>query len=278
MVDLCITTDYARDTGDPSPYLERVAAAGFSHIHWCHQWNTDFIYSNPEIVQIGIWLKTFGLRLLDLHGSTGPEKNWASPKDYERLAGVELVRNRIEMTARLGGAVVVMHIPAGAVGTPLKRSLDELEPWARRLGIRLALENGDFPAIRSLFEAYGPDYVGLCYDAGHGNLTPAGLDQLACLKNRLHAVHLHDNDGSGDQHNLPFSGTIDWARLCRILAESAYTNPVSLEVSMRCAGIPDEADFLARAREAGTRLTMMIGPKNEARTFKAGDARKAGQA
>ena len=67
-------------------------------------------------------------------------------------------------------------------------------------------------------------------------------------------------------------------RASAILAESAYTNPVSLEVSMRCAGIPDEADFLARAREAGTRLTMMIGPKNEARTFKAGDARKAGQA
>jgi sugar phosphate isomerase/epimerase len=49
--------------------------------------------------------------LLDLHGSIGPEKNWASQREYERLAGVELVQNRIEMTAQLGGKVIVMHVP-----------------------------------------------------------------------------------------------------------------------------------------------------------------------
>ena len=42
---LSITTDYAKDVGDPSPYLRSIAEAGFSHLHWCHQWNTDFLYA-----------------------------------------------------------------------------------------------------------------------------------------------------------------------------------------------------------------------------------------
>ncbi|KKN76715.1 hypothetical protein LCGC14_0366860, partial [marine sediment metagenome] len=40
------------------------------------------------------------------------------------------------------------------------------------------------------------------------------------------------NDGSGDQHNLPFSGTVDWPRLVRTIAESSYVKPLSLEVTM----------------------------------------------
>ncbi len=30
---LSITPDYVESTGDPQPYLERIAAAGFTHIH-----------------------------------------------------------------------------------------------------------------------------------------------------------------------------------------------------------------------------------------------------
>ena len=76
---LSITTDYANiDKGNPSPYLRRIADAGFTHIHWCHHWNTDIVYSCPEIEQISRWLDEYGLELLDLHASVGPEKNWFS--------------------------------------------------------------------------------------------------------------------------------------------------------------------------------------------------------
>jgi len=74
-MDLSITTDYAADTGSPEPYLRRIADADFSHIHWCHHWDTDFLYSRWEIDQIRHWLQDFGLRLLDLHASAGREKN-----------------------------------------------------------------------------------------------------------------------------------------------------------------------------------------------------------
>jgi sugar phosphate isomerase/epimerase len=106
---LSITTDYFNDSGNPAPYLRRIAEAGFSHIHWCHHWRSDFLYSDAEIDQISKWLQEFGLQLNDLHGSEGMEKSWVSAQEYRRLAGVELVKNRIYMAAKLGGDVVIMH-------------------------------------------------------------------------------------------------------------------------------------------------------------------------
>jgi len=256
---LSITTDYAQDTGDPEPYLRRIAEAGFSHIHWCHQWNTDFAYSRWEIAQIEKWLAEYSLRLLDLHGSAGKEKDWAAPQEYRRLAGVELVRNRIEMTARLASDVVIMHVPADPESAEVRRSLDELEPVAKAHAVRIAIENGSFAAISRLLAEYRPEYVGLCYDCGHGNIgDAAGLDHLEALKDRLISVHLHDNDGSGDQHRLLFTATVDWPRLARVIAHSAYAKCVSMELSMRREGIDDETEFLRRAYESGTAFARMI--------------------
>jgi len=255
---LSITTDYAKDTGDPSPYLKRIADAGFSHIHWCHQWDTDFLYSRWEIEQIRNWLKDYGLQLLDLHGSAGSEKNWTSSQEYQRLAGIELVRNRIEMTAYLSADVTIMHVPGDPYSIPVRKSLDELETFARERNVRIALENGNFEAIQNLLSEYDPEYIGLCYDSGHGNMKDGGLDHLESLKDRLISVHLHDNDGTGDQHKLMFLGTVDWKRLARVMAESAYTKCVSMEVSMRLSGIEDEGAFLAKAFETGMRFSSMI--------------------
>lgn len=256
---LSVTTDYMKDKGDPSPYLRRIADAGFTHVHWCHQWCTDFLYSRSEIEQIGRWLAEYGLRLLDLHASAGSEKNWASPREYERQAGVELVQNRIEMTARLGGDVAIMHVPDEPGSDPLRRSLDELEHVARDHGVRIAIENGVFAAIRQVLSERDPAYVGLCYDCGHGNLGDGkGLSHLESLKHRLISVHLHDNDGTRDQHNPLFSGTVDWPRLARIMAQSAYTKCVSMEVTLPNSGIEDETEFLALAYKTGTRFSQMI--------------------
>jgi len=265
---LSMTSDYAADTGCPAPYLVRIARAGFTHVHWCHHWSTDFLYADSEIDQVARWLAEFGLGLTDLHASAGQEKGWASQREYERLAGVELVANRIEMTARLGADAIVLHLPAcpeapeaqGAYRDCVWASLDALRARAEACGVRIAIENGHFAEIRRVLDRYDEGYVGLCYDCGHGNMIPDGLDQLDALKHRLIAVHLHDNNGREDQHKIPFTGTVDWRRLMRIIAESAYDKWLSLEVSLRNTGIQDEAHFLARSYDAGAKLTEMLQP------------------
>ncbi|MBN1515079.1 sugar phosphate isomerase/epimerase, partial [Candidatus Sumerlaeota bacterium] len=106
---------------------------------------------------------------------------------------------------------------------------------------------------------YGPELLGLCYDAGHGNIGEGrGLTHLEKVKHRLLSIHLHDNDGNGDQHNFVFSGTVEWTRLARIIAESSYTKCVSMEVSIRNSGISDEQAFLERAFQSGELFSQMI--------------------
>ena len=111
-MQLGINTDYLHSTGSPEKYLRLAAEAGFTHIHWCHQWNTDFLYSSHEIGQIGQWLKTYGLQLQDIHASAGMEKAWYGLDEYIRRSGVELIINRIEMFDRLGGTGgLALHTP-----------------------------------------------------------------------------------------------------------------------------------------------------------------------
>lgn len=264
---LSMTTDYFTSTGCPEPYLQRIADAGYTHVHWCHQWNTDFLYDDCEIDQIAAWLRDCHLALTDLHASMGKEKNWGSVRKYERLAGVELVRNRIRMTSELGSDVIIMHLPnlkepttRQATWDSLRKSLDALAPYARQHSVRIAIENGDFEEIDPVLAMYPPDYLGLCYDCGHGNMRPDGLNRLDRLKDRLISVHLHDNDGTADQHNLPFwdGGTVDWRRLASILAKSGYLKWVNMESTMKNSGMTDEPAWLAKGVEAGTRLSTMI--------------------
>lgn len=272
---LSITSDYFQSYGDPQPYLKRIADAGFTHVHWCHHWNTDFLYSQPEIHQISRWFKDYDLRLLNLHASQGVEKFWCSFTEYQRQAGVELLKNRIEMASQLGSDVVIVHVPTSTeiesrekILEPVRRSLDELAPYAKKLNVRIAVENmesDDFGVLTALMNEYDESLLGLCYDSGHGNIDGRGLDNLEKAKERLIALHLHDNDGMNDQHIIPFAGTVDWPRLAGIIADSSYAECINLEVIIHETGLKDENEFLLQAHAAGERLTGLVADfKNSA--------------
>ena len=264
---LSMTTDFQSSEGCPRGALEAIARAGFSHVHWCHHWNDDFLYGRAEIEQIAAWFKEYRLALRDLHASAGKEKNWISLRPHERQAGVELVVNRMEMAARLGSDVIILHAqlpdsenePFQAHWRAAATSLDELLPAARRCGVRIAIENGRCELVARLLDAHGPDFLGLCYDCGHGNIEgAAGLDWLDKLKGRLISVHLHDNDGRADQHRIPFTGTVDWPRLAGLIARSAYRKGVNCEATMANDGIADPAQWLAQAHQACDKFQRMI--------------------
>jgi len=264
---LALTSDFRIATGNPEPALRAIAEAGFSHVMWCHQWDTDFLYSCWEMRQLRRWLRQFGLQVVDVHASAGREKQFNSLLEYERRAGVELMKNRIALAAYLESDVVVIHIPEGLPTTAdprwaqTFRSLDVLLPFARRHEVRIAIENNPRTGLIDLQEVlrrYPTPDMGLCYDAGHGNLEKCALEKLDALKDRILAVHLHDNDGTSDLHQLPFQGTVPWVRVMGLLAASSYRKCVSLEVVIQNTGFTDDQAFLTKARETGERLTAML--------------------
>jgi sugar phosphate isomerase/epimerase len=271
---LSITADYLTSEGCPEPYLRRIADAGFSHVHWAYHWHTDFIYSSYEVDRIKAWLKEYGLELLDLHASDGIEKKYYSLREYERLAGVALVKNRINMAARLNSGVVILHVPGEPseetqkilFRSQLRKSLDALQVHAGKQGVKIALENlnkSNFLHIQKLFSEYSPEFLGFCYDSGHGNLYDKAFTDLEAVKDRLISIHLHDNDGLSDQHKPLFSGTVDWMGLAAVMARSAYQRCVSMELMTANVEFDSEELFLKNAFQDGLRFAERLASEQE---------------
>lgn len=90
----------------------------------------------------------------------------------------------------------------------------------------------------------GPN-LALCLDTGHANMNgqkPPAFAQAA--GSRLHALHIADNDGHGDQHLLPYSrGNVDWPATLAALRSIGFDGPFNFEV-------PGEANAPLSAREA----------------------------
>ena len=268
VLQLSITTDYFKDTGNPEPYLKKISEAGFTHVHWCHEWNTDFIYSESEINKIITWLEKYNLKVLDLHASEGKENNWLSKDESCRTAGVELIKNRIYMANKLSCEVIILHFKREPSNKSekqeywdiLHKSLNKLKPYAQKHNVKIALENysnEDYKEIKKLFSEYDSNFLGLCYDSGHGNIGN-GLKNFEKLKDRLISIHLHDNDGKTDQHKLLFSGTIDWNKLAKILAKSSYKKCISMEIRTINSNISNEAIFLSKAYATGLKFSKLI--------------------
>lgn len=278
-----VNTDIENDKGYPFGVFRQIADAGFTHIHWGHQWNTDFIYTSSEIAEIKKHLNIFGLSLSDTHASSGVEKCWYSPLEHERLAGVELVKNRIFMTAVLGGDAVVLHpfvlykreLLPGFREQGLK-SLGEIEGFARSCGVRIALENlfqADASGIRDrelenidtleyFFARFSSDYLGFCWDIGHsillGEQSFMRCEKLA--KERLAVMHLNDNRGDFDQHSAPFTWYSRWTWIAEIIASSPYPpdKPVLIEVDVNKNPDYSLVEFLKVNFAAGEKFSRLV--------------------
>lgn len=88
--------------------------------------------------------------------------------------------------------------------------------------------------------------IGVCLDVGHWHSFAGGharrnLEQwLRTLAPTLTHLHLHDNDGSFDQHLGPGMGTIPWPSLFSLLADLRLSPTITFE--------PHDPDSRARIR------------------------------
>lgn len=308
--NVAMTTDFAgesKSTDEIFETLKKIADAGFSYIHWCHEWDSDYTYSKEEMDQIHNWMNDLGLSCKGVHATEGSRRNimkpnhfhyrfkkqnrrdYTSENEYNRRAGVELIRNRVQMAEILGTDAIVLHMQL-----PYKsfeadgefrecyyrqvfKSFDELENECRRRHVRICIENmlgtpdsHQIEQFDRMFERYSLEFVAFTYDCGHGNVTEAGSFELVKrYQDRLYMMHLHDNHGLHseecwedavlmgrcDEHRNPFTGNIDFEELAKIIAGSPYELPIVLEVAKKD---DDEKEFLEESLAAGKRITKMI--------------------
>ena len=104
--------------------------------------------------------------------------------------------------------------------------LDSLAPIAKELGITICIENlyegigghiveGPCCDARKAVERidrfndiYHGEVLGFCFDTGHANLVGIDFERfITMLDYRLKVLHIHDNDGIADLHQIPFTFT-----------------------------------------------------------------------
>ena len=65
MIELGFASDFGGQSTKLSEIregLRRISEAGFTHVHWCHEWDGDYLYAPSEMLQIKSWFDTFGLK------------------------------------------------------------------------------------------------------------------------------------------------------------------------------------------------------------------------
>ena len=97
------------------------------------------------------------------------------------------------------------------------------------------------------YDALDPEWFVVCLDLGHcGLIGEEAYKAIRTLgKNRLKALHVHDNNYCDDTHTLPYMGLLDWDGILKALADIAYEGEFTFEADNFLNRIPD--DFLPAA-------------------------------
>ena len=143
-----------------------------------------------------------------------------------------------------------------------------LIPSAKKYGVKICLENvftlfngrivesvcthADDVCylIDTLNAEAGEEVFGFCYDVGHANITgKVHRDYLNALGKRLTVLHIHDNDGIGDKHLIPYTQTVDlwgdklgtdWEGFLAGLRDIGYEGALSFETFRASKHFPKE--------------------------------------
>ncbi|WP_436903452.1 sugar phosphate isomerase/epimerase family protein [Halovenus halobia] len=156
-----------------------------------------------------------------------PFRDW-NPASYDetvRQDSVERVKRTLDDAAAAGATGVVVH--GGAVPRRYPewvrddaresavRSLAECAEYAQLVGVPLCIENQPIDeqkrryttsptALAEMVDTVDvpPQYLGVTLDVGHAKVNDhdwrAFVDEFG---SRIRVCHLHDNDGTADQHN-----------------------------------------------------------------------------
>ena len=217
----------------PEQSIIAIKNAGFDgvFIQW---YDKDWDYSQQQQVDL---CKKLGLKIEFAHlGYQNMNEIWKESELGENLMNqyiddlYECKKNDIKM--------VVIHLQSkfdapepNEIGLERFKKVIEL---AEQLNIKVAFENTKLQGyLEYIIDNIKSDYVGICLDVGHYHCHFKDKLDWDKFKNKIFAVHLHDNMGERDEHLLPFDGTLDWQDTVQKLNKANYTGPITLESCYR---------------------------------------------
>lgn len=212
------------------PIQERyrsIKKAGFDGVllWWSEGFGRNEYRQGPQLV------REAGLIIENIHTPIQQQNSlWLDNLDGEALSDCYL--QCVADCAEFEIPTMVVHLPNdrrpyNALGLDRVKKIAEK---AEKLRVNVALENLENLAnVSYMLEQVDSPHLGFCYDSCHHVNYNPDKDLLAMYGSRLMALHLHDNGGSRDQHQLPFDGRIDWSVTMRKIAETNYAGAIALE-------------------------------------------------
>ncbi len=244
------TGDYAALPIDLFDIVSDLSEVGFS----CLDLSLYDIDRNPSPFMASDW-QSYTARLSDHAASLGVTFTQAhSPGSYNPFSTGEaelLLHNAtvrsIEVAGMLGIPYVVVHAgwaPGISRADAFARNrafLSRFYPTMEKTGVRLLLENStrvnmgdqywfyDGDIMREFLDYANHPLLGACWDTGHAHLEGHQYADILALGDYLGGIHVHDNRHGGDEHLLPFTGSINMDEIMTALIDAHYAGDFTFE-------------------------------------------------
>lgn len=216
----------------------------------------------------GMALKTCA----DSFGYTIPQGHLSFAGGLCDDSALERLKPELDMFAAAGIKKAILHT-GGGKDLPAKERYErwvhyvgKLSEYVEGTGVTLCIENmfsvplcSTAQQIKSIIRDAGGKNLAICLDTGHLHLCnkhnmPNKQSQRAFILEAgplLQALHIVDNNGLGDTHQMPYSARygVDWKEVVAALDEIGYQDLFNLEIlGERNAPMPIRAAKLAYIR------------------------------
>lgn len=259
MREIAVAVQNQNKNVTPIQTIDAIKNAGFKNVFV--QWmDKDWECSQEEQVD---YVKKLGLNIIFAHlGYQNINSIWEEGEIGESL--VKRYKEDIRQCKKHDISMVIMHLTT-KYEAPMYNEIGlnrikQIVDFAKELDIKVAFENTKIKGyLEYVLQNIDNDNVGICFDAGHCHAHFNDEFNFEAFKNRILAVHLHDNDKSDDLHLLPFDGTIDWEHTVKNLKQSNYNGPITLELCYRYDYLKMSIDeFYKKGYEVGQKLQKMF--------------------
>jgi len=252
-------------------WLSRAERAGISAVEiLCAPQHIDY-RNKSQVAELGHWFRDSDLKLHSLHspmytdeiwGRSGPQShlNITERAKSDRIRCVDEIKRAIEVAEVIPFTYLIQHL--GVSSQPYSEhafeagfsSLEELNMFARQRGVHILLENTPNELATAerlqLFNEVTHLNLDYVFDTGHAHIGAGIPHEFGIMKDRIRSTHVHDNNGTEDQHLIPGAegGTIDWSETMKLLRSKQDQYPLLLELR-EVAELASPLDEVNRAFE-----------------------------
>jgi sugar phosphate isomerase/epimerase len=222
------------------PLDENIAAVrrhGFENLEFnmkcVEEEDEESVYTAKKLID------AHGLNCLTLHSATLPVKD-----ENEIAKAVYYGKVSADFAHKLSAPVLVVHsnvsrrLPENLRKRFMTKIFRELNPYAKSLSLKLALENLSYAStgfgknvteIEEILSIVDDDAMGVTLDFCHAEATGQTLSLLEKYKNRLLNVHI-----SNRAHRAFDAETPNLNAFLTKLQEYGYTGPLTMELNRKC--------------------------------------------